>query len=132
MKLAFLFPGDRDEENRPCRTLSLVMKLGRHFEDGGRARRVVHRAVVDLVALERRILAEVIPVGRVDDVLVLLRAALDLADDVVTLNFPGIDLYIEARLAALERDRLEVLLHRRGLERIEIQAGIAQQFFSFL
>ena len=102
------------------RRRQLLVRFG-DLEQRRATRRVVQRAVVDLVALERRVLAQVVPVRGVDDVLVLLVAPLELGDDVVRLDLPRVDLDVE-RCLGVQRDGLEVFPRGLCFERIEVLA----------
>ena len=68
---SLLLGGDREEEYRALRgSLKFGERLG-DFEQGGDARSVVNRAVVNLIARQIVVFAQMIPVRCVDDVLVL-------------------------------------------------------------
>ena len=85
---SLLFGRDRQEQDRPLRRRRQLRERARDLEQCRPSRRHCHRAVVDAVAVDRRADAEMIPVRRVDDVLVLqLRiAALELRDDVLRVD----------------------------------------------
>ena len=82
---ALLFRRDGHEQNRSLRRRRQLRERPRDLDQAGRAHRVVLRAVIDPIAIDRRADPEMIPVGRVDDVLVVVRlvAAFELRDDVV-------------------------------------------------
>ena len=68
---ALLLARDGDEDDRALGwSWKLRERLG-PFEQGGDARSVVNRAVVNLIARKIVVLAQMIPVSGVDDVLVL-------------------------------------------------------------
>src|SRR5689334_5730168 len=115
---------DGEEQNRAARGRWQLRVRGGDIEQRRAAARVVRGAVEDLIAFERRVLAEVIPMRRVDDVFVLLVAALDLRDDVLRLNLAVVDLDVEVRLGA-EGNGLELFLLRGGFQRIEVESRIA-------
>ncbi len=92
-ELAFLLARHRDEQNRSLRLRGRAMERIGHFEDRRDARRVVHRAVVDRVAVDRAADTEVIEVRGQHDVFVAqsrIAAAQD-AGDVLRLHLCALD-----------------------------------------
>ena len=120
---ALLFGRDHQEQERALRLRLRLLQRLRDLEHGRDAGRVVERAVVDRVAVDRRADAQVIPVRRVDDVLVLQHrvAAFELRDDVARVDRAQLVGDRHRRLDA-ERHRLELARQRLLLQRVEILA----------
>ena len=115
----FLLAGHRDEQDRPRRLRARLVQRRRDLEDRRDARRVVHRAVVDRVAVDRAADAEMIEVRRHDDELVAplrIRAAQD-AGDVLRLDLRPLDRRrrLEARRQREARHRLVAVDEREHL-----------------
>src|SRR5204862_6330928 len=92
----------------------------RNFQDGRNAGSVIHRAVVDLVAVLRLTDAEVIPMGGVNHDLVRFLRAFEDADDILRIRGPDFVPDLDRSFDA-ERNRLEILLERALLHIDEIK-----------
>jgi len=124
---ALLLGGHVEEHHRTFR-LGLAGEGAGQLDQRGGAGRVVHGAVVDLVALGiGSAHAQVIPVRAVDHRLVRTLGAVDAADDVVRGDDLGIDLEVGREAFALQLHRLEVARLRLLLQCVEIQAGGLEQ-----
>ena len=95
---ALLFGGHRHEQHRALRPLRPLRQRRGRLDQRGDARRVVHRAVVDAVAVDRAADAEVIEMRRQHDVFVAQRriAAGQHAGDVVRLDRRRLDRHLGA------------------------------------
>ena len=114
------------EQDRTLRRRLLMRERVGDFEQSGEAGAVVDGAVVDLVALQFRIAAEMIPMRRVDDHFVRPLAARQQREHVRRLH--AADLVGELRRELrVERRRLEAADVGGFLQRIEIRAGFGEQ-----
>ena len=114
----------REEEHRPLRAaFQLRERLG-HGEHRRHARAVVERAVEDLVALQRGVRAEAVPVRAVHHVFVPERRVVPLQPGDHVLRGDGSDrvLHREAR-RGLQGHGLEAAGRGARLERVEVEAA---------
>ena len=117
---ALLLGRDSQEEDRARRPPRERREGPGDLDEAGDSGRVVDRAVVDVVSLDRGPPADVVHVRRVDDVLLRalgVRAAQD-ADDVLGRQAADRGARLERRPQA-EGERLELVLLAEGDERLE-------------
>src|SRR3546814_9163028 len=91
------------------------------------AARVVDRAVADVVAIDRRAAAEVIPMAGVEDIFVWTLGARQHADHVARHLLRNLVIEAEVRLHAGQGDGLEPLLLRGFAQRVEILPRAREQ-----
>ena len=110
--------GHRGEDHTALRLV--LGELAGDLQQRGDARAVVDRAVVDLVTLQRRVVAQVIPVRGIDHRLVRLVRALHHADHVVAERMGDVAVQGDIRLG----------IQRHGLEAAHV--GLLGQFVEVL
>ncbi len=120
------FGRNRHEHRRPLRLMLQRGPGARHLDDHGAAGGVIHRAVVNGVAIHRRANSQMIPMRGEDHGfrLELRIAALHLRDHVVGLNLPDLARDVGANVDA-ERNGLEVARVGGGQHLVDGLAGQA-------
>src|SRR5688572_13990987 len=84
----FLFGGDAQEDDRAFWSGRNFAKGLGDFEQARRAGGVIQSAVVNLIAGEFFVSAEMVPMGHVNNMLIGPLRSVDLRDDVLRLNGP--------------------------------------------
>ena len=92
------------------------------------ARRIVDRAIADVVASHGRAAAKVVPMPGIENIFVGALGARQHADDVARHLLGNFVVETEVRFHPGQRDGFEALLLRRIAQRVEILSGVREQF----
>ena len=120
-----LLGGDSQEQHRPARWLTHG-EGARQLDQSGSTGGVVGGAVVDLVAGQALVLAEVVPVRHVDDDFVRGAGAQQPRDDVLRVDRPQAVAH-PCEPGHTELHRLKIAARRLGLLGLEIEPGHLEQ-----